>query len=274
MSRVVPGLLERKWRVFQREVWRAVESVPAYARYQMSGRLPAPADLVAPGLSRRDLQLYIEPWYHDFGVLGLPTRQSDDHFPGNQRSKQPVLTRLIDEALARGGSPSPSVLELFCADGFFTCMAAQKGAGRCVGVDLNPYHLERARLAARLVGVDDRVEFQRRDVFSVDERFDVVMNLGGLYHIDDPFALLQHNRALEPAVFVVQTVVSLARTEPDYFERPAPGWTWGCRFSQKWFEDALRRAGWSIEHLETNELEGNARAEDRGSVYALCTPDA
>ena len=272
MSTVVPGLIERKARVFRRDVWRVASSLPAWLRYRASGRLPEPAALEIGGLSRRDLQLYVDPWYHDFGALGVPTPQGDDHFPGNQRSKEPVLTSMLDEAMQRARPDAPSLLELFCADGYFGCMAAQKGAGSVVGIDLNPYHLERARLAARMLGLDDRVRFERRNVFAVDGRYDVIMNCGGLYHIDNPWELLRRNRTLEPDVLLVQTVYSLARSEPDYFETPTPGWTWGCRFSLAFFEDMLRRAGWRIERMETNELEGNTRPEDRGSVYAVCVP--
>lgn len=270
MAGVVPGIIERKWGVFRRDVSTAVTSLPAYWSYKASGKLPAPASMEAPGLTRRDIQLYCYPWYHDFAALGLRTQQGDDHFPGNQRSKEPVLGAMIDDALQRAPE-NPSWLELFCADGYFGCMAAQRGA-RVVGIDLNPYHLDRARLAAKVLRLDDRIRFERRNVFSVDEAFDVVMNCGGLYHIDNPWELLRRNRALNPSVLIVQTVYSLARTERDYFETPTPGWTWGCRFSLAFFEDMLRAAGWTIEHLETNELEGNDRPEDRGSVYALCTP--
>ena len=273
MASVVPGLIERKMQVFRREVLAVAASLPPYLRYRATGRLPAPAEVEVAGLSRRDLQLYVHPWYHDFSALGLKTQQGDDHFPGNQRSKEPVLAPMIDEALRLAPGESPSVLELFCADGYFGCMAAQKGAGSVVGIDLNPYHLDRARLAARLLGLDDRVRFELRNVFSVDEPYDVLMNCGGLYHIDNPWELLRRNRALDPSALVVQTVYSLARTERDYFETPTPGWTWGCRFSLAFFEDMVRAAGWRIEQMETNELEGNDRPEDRGSVYAVCTPE-
>lgn len=270
MAGVVPGVIERKWGIVRRDVLDVVSSLPAWWRYRASGKLPAPASMDVAGLSRRDIQLYRHPWYHDFAALGLKTQQGDDHFPGNQRSKEPILTAMIDEALRRAPE-DPSLLELFCADGYFGCMAAQKGA-RVTGIDLNFYHLDRARLAARILGLEDRARFELRNVFSIDSPFDVVMNCGGLYHIDNPWELLRRNRALNPSVLIVQTVYSLARTERDYFETPTPGWTWGCRFSLAFFEDMLATAGWKIEQLETNELEGNTRPEDRGSVYALCTP--
>jgi hypothetical protein len=64
-------------------------------------------------------------------------------------------------------------------------------------------------------------------------------------------------------------VVSLATTDQAYYECPAPGWTWGNRFSVASFDAAIRRTGWDIVDRHFNELEGNDRPEDRGSVYYL-----
>jgi len=69
---------------------------------------------------------------------------------------------------------------------------------------------------------------------------------------------------------VVQTVCSLAQTAADYFETPAPGQDWGCRFSYDRLLSMLADAGWNVVASSTNELGGNARPEDRGSAYVLC----
>ncbi len=64
----------------------------------------------------------------------------------------------------------------------------------------------------------------------------------------------------------------LGRPEPDYFESPAPGWTWRCRFSYDYLLSMVGRCGWRIEQAESNVLIANDRREDRGSAYLLCTP--
>jgi hypothetical protein len=68
-------------------------------------------------------------------------------------------------------------------------------------------------------------------------------------------------------------VVTLATDEERYFESPAPGWTWGCRFTSAGLKRMLRDSGFEILHAYENELFGNERREDRGSVYALCRPE-
>jgi hypothetical protein len=64
----------------------------------------------------------------------------------------------------------------------------------------------------------------------------------------------------------------LARTKPDYFETPAPGWTWGSRFSYGCLQGFLTRAGWEIIEATQSDLAGNERPDDRGSAYLLCVP--
>ena len=97
--------------------------------------------------------------------------------------------------------------------------------------------------------------------------------IGGLYHISSPASLLQNLRSRVTGPLVIQTVYSLAKTAPDYFETPAPGWTWGCRFSHQRLLDMVRQAGWKILEESTNELKGNQRPEDRGSAYLLTMPE-
>lgn len=214
--------------------------------------------------------LFADPWYHDFAPLGLRTPQRDGIFPGNQAAKQEPIFRLLDGALERAG-PGPSVLELFCADGFYGLRAAQRGARRVVGVDTDAREVAKARLAAKLLGVSG-AEFRVAEVFATTDHVPVAICAGGLYHLSDPERLLRQLRDQVADALVVQTVYHLGRPEPDYFETPAPGWTWGCRFSQAYLLSMVERCGWRVDRAEENVLVANERPEDRGSAYLLCTP--
>ena len=51
---------------------------------------------------------------------------------------------------------------------------------------------------------------------------------------------------------------------------PAPGWTWGNRYSQASFDKMMRsKYGDQILFSQANELKGNGRITNRGSVYYL-----
>ena len=67
----------------------------------------------------------------------------------------------------------------------------------------------------------------------------------------------------------MQSVVSLENEDPDYLEVPAPGWTWGSRFSLVSFDQMIRDQGWTLVTWHANELKGNTEPKDRGSVYYL-----
>jgi SAM-dependent methyltransferase len=225
-------------------------------------------------LSDDEQALLADPWYHDFRPLGLATRQRPGIFAANQAAKQGPLFELLDRAvsLAEGPPPELTVLELFCADGFYSLRAAQRGVGRVVGVDTDASEVAKARLAAKLLGLHN-AEFRVGDVFETSDRVPIAVCAGGLYHVADPERLLRQLRGQVTDALVVQTVYHLGRTDPGYFETPAPGWTWGCRFSVDWLLATVARAGWRVRDERRNELTGNDRPEDRGSAYLLCTPD-
>lgn len=214
------------------------------------------------------------PGYHDFSWLGLPTKQLEGIYAPNQRAKAPVIAAYILLAFARlrcRGIDPISFAELFCADGFYAMFAGRFGAQACVGFDDDrDGHLGAAVRIRDLLGLS-HVGFEQADVTALDpaRRFSVVANIGGLYHVDDPVAVLDTSYAMAEHFLIVQTVVSMARTEPDYFERPAPGWSWGNRFSRAAFDRLVHERGWNVVERCFNVLEGNERPEDRGSVYYL-----
>ena len=214
------------------------------------------------------------PLYHDFAWLGLPTEQLPGIYGPNQRAKAPVITAYMMLAFARlrcRGRDAISFAELFCADGFYTMFAARFGADRAIGYDNDrDGHLASAVRMRDLLGLD-RASFQRTAIEAIapGERASVVANVGGLYHVDDPEAVLDQSYRMAEDYLIVQNVVSLATTAPDYFERPAPGLGWGNRYSRESFDRTIRRRGWRIVDAMFNTLDGNPRLEDRGSLYYL-----
>ena len=218
------------------------------------------------------------PWYHDCVDLGRPTPQAEGIFGPNQISKQAILFDYIGKAITIAG-PQPRGLEMFCADGIYSHYALQHGAAYMTGVDLgdpqsagSPMHLRQAAAMTDLLGHQGRAEFRRQDVFDITGGYDFVICAGGLYHIADPGALLRKIRGIARSALVVQTVYSLAESAADYFEAPAPGQTWGCRFSVDYLHATLRDSGWTVVESTHNELAGNSNPRDRGSAYALCVP--
>jgi len=214
------------------------------------------------------------PLYHSYEFFGATNEQISGIFRPNQLAKAPILRAYIQYAIAksrRAATDRVTFLELFCADGYYTMAARRLGADHATGVDNDrDGHLRLAPAIAARLGLD-HVSFEQRDVHDLrdGETYTVVANLGGLYHVSDPLDVLRASWKATERYLIVQSVVSIADRSPDYFEVPAPGWTWGCRFSEAWLRRAVDALGGRLVDTHFNELEGNDRPDDRGSAYLL-----
>jgi ribosomal protein L11 methylase PrmA len=65
-------------------------------------------------------------------------------------------------------SPADVVYDLGSGDGRLLFTALEKGAGKTVGVELDPIHAREARETARKRGLEDKVTFLEADVMDVD----------------------------------------------------------------------------------------------------------
>jgi hypothetical protein len=217
---------------------------------------------------------HLGPLYHSYRLLGGLNDQIPGIYAPNQACKEPILLAYIQWAIAkcRTTIATPvSFAELFCADGYYAMMARHLGATASMGIDNDrDKHLGTAATVAAALGVGD-VKFVNMDVNAIDtlEPVDIVANVGGLYHVANPLEILRKSYAMARRFLIVQNVVSLGSTAADYYTSPAPGWTWGNRFSRESFDAAMRQTGWDIVDHHFNELEGNDRPEDRGSAYYL-----
>lgn len=212
--------------------------------------------------------------YHDFSVFGYSNRQKGGHFPLNQKAKSPILSAYIQWAIAKSKvhvDDEVSFVELFCADAYYAMLARHFGATSAVGLDNDrDGFLSDARKIARRLAITN-VTLLKEDVNHIDtrEKVDIVANVGGLYHVDNPAEIIAKSYALAKKYLIIQTVVSMANSSPDYFETPAPGWTWGSRYNRLSFDRLIASFGYEVVDMHFNELEGNENLEDRGSVYYL-----
>jgi 2-polyprenyl-3-methyl-5-hydroxy-6-metoxy-1,4-benzoquinol methylase len=100
-----------------------------------------------------------------------------------------------------------TVLDIGCNAGFFSLDIAGRGAQHVDGVDLRPANIAQARFVAAHYGVDN-VEFHVSDVdaFASTQQWDVVFNLGVLYHVTNPIELVQRTYELCRKFAVIDTV--------------------------------------------------------------------
>lgn len=174
-----------------------------------------------------------------------------------------MLEGPVREALAAAG-PDARALDLACCEGWFSHQLLEWGAGSVLGVDIREQSIRRAELVRDHLGVpSDRLDFRAADVLTLDPaelgRFDVVLCLGLIYHVEHPMGVLRLGRELTSGLFAVETQTARVET-PALFG-------FGSRGA---FEatDAVMAV-----HLETDQ-DSNALASYGGVVSFCPNPNA
>lgn len=102
-------------------------------------------------------------------------------------------------------------LDRACHEAWFSMHLAQRGAASVVGVDLRADHIEKARWIAEASGTDN-VHFQRADLFAFaeqhTERYELVLCLGLLYHVENPMGMVRVARQFTKDVCVFEGLVA------------------------------------------------------------------
>ena len=101
------------------------------------------------------------------------------------------------------------VLDLFSGNGAFSCLAGLAGAREVVGVEYAEDRVKCAEFVASTMPPGHRISFKHGDVYQIgelfDEPFEVVLCLGGLYHIADPAFVLRQIGGLTRERLILQT---------------------------------------------------------------------
>jgi predicted RNA methylase len=107
-----------------------------------------------------------------------------------------------------------SVLDLGSLEGGMTVEFARRGA-KCVGLEIRPEHLRKANFAREALGLDN-LSFVQGDMLRMgdalgDQKFDVVLCAGVLYHVDanDLLPYLKEISSRCAGVAIIDTHISL-----------------------------------------------------------------
>jgi hypothetical protein len=217
------------------------------------------------------------PLYHEYSLFGVKNEQLPGIFSANQKAKAPIISAYIALAIAKAKEKHDNgqvdFAELFCADGYYTMLASRLGVSKAVGYDNDSDEngfFKKAPEIARILSMTN-VQFMNEDMQEMEKlpRYSIVANIGGLYHVSNPEEILKKSYNMAKDYLIVQSVVSMANSRPDYFESPAPGWTWGSRFNKVSFDKLIKRLKYRVVDSHFNELKGNPQKSNRGSVYYL-----
>jgi 2-polyprenyl-3-methyl-5-hydroxy-6-metoxy-1,4-benzoquinol methylase len=132
-----------------------------------------------------------------FANAESPRHPSFEKLEANNEFKRGLVLDWLEQA-----APGAGVLDTFCANGSFSFEAARLGAARVLGIDFDQPRIECASMVAALLaahGWPGAVpEFVAGDIYRLPdvagEKFEVVLSLGGLYHVADPVLVLRRLR--------------------------------------------------------------------------------
>lgn len=147
------------------------------------------------------------PWHSHNVHLGYGVWTISD----GQSTENSHLRQVLQVAADATGAPLSSlrVLDLACEEGLYSIELARCGA-TVLGVEGRAENVARARLAAAATGLD-RCEFVQSDVRDLTREryggFDLVLNIGILYHLDAPdlFGFLEQVARMCDGVMVLST---------------------------------------------------------------------
>ncbi|GMQ78947.1 MAG: hypothetical protein BMS9Abin02_1496 [Anaerolineae bacterium] len=148
-----------------------------------------------------------ESWFTQFIYRNVesPTHPNRSLTINNEMKQMMVADWITNYAKGK------RVLDLFCANGGFSLIAALSGAKEVIGIDYSQERIKCAEFVASTIRLqsDCRIEFKQGDVYDIgtmlDEPFDVVFCFGGLYHIADPAYVLRQIRRLTKERLILQT---------------------------------------------------------------------
>ncbi len=112
-----------------------------------------------------------------------------------------------------------SVLDIGCNAGFYTTIAKLRGATRALGIDVQPHYIAHALFVRRVLGLSEsEIEFRTDDGHALSpdgEKFDVVINTGVVYHLQNPMDFLCKVAAVTRQMMILESEML---TDPKFDE--------------------------------------------------------
>jgi tRNA (mo5U34)-methyltransferase len=124
-------------------------------------------------------------WFQNIDLEGI--QSAPNHFLGDYPT---VKWRRFAHTIP-ADLEGKSVLDIGCNAGFYSIEMKRRGAGRVLGLDTEPMYLAQARFAAEVLGIE--IEFRGLSVYDLpqlQEKFDLVIFMGVLYHLRHPLLAL------------------------------------------------------------------------------------
>ena len=151
----------------------------------------------------RDL---LAPWNHNISLpYGIYTAACEHYYPAHREIMRVVRDRLGCDWSGR------RIVDIGCLEGYFSIECALQGA-QVLGIDGKLLNFKKCEFVRSVLEVE-RVAFNLGDAMKVTRElvgeFDVVLALGLLYHLADPYTFLFNMAELCTHFIVIDTHIAL-----------------------------------------------------------------
>ncbi len=184
-------------------------------------------------MKRNDLIKKIKklgPWFHNVEVEdGVFTRQINPS-PGPQPINHPAQRWACLEPHLPSSMNGLNVLDVGSADGFFSVEFAKRGA-TVLAVDSWKEMIDRVDFLADVMELPISTSVCEAEEIKCDDHFDIIFNLGLLYHSRSPLLLLENLKGISHNVMYLETAVTSGDEPFLYFKPPQEG----VHYIPKWF---------------------------------------
>lgn len=156
------------------------------------------------------------PWMYSWQLGARRTRAAHTLLDSIHATRASLIEDEVRAELAAAG-PAPCALDLACCEGWFAHRLLDWGAGEVLGIDVREQSVRRAELVRDHLGIDaGRLRFRTADVLGLTARelgrFDVVLCLGLVYHVEHPMGVLRLARELTRGLCVIESQTARVET--------------------------------------------------------------
>jgi tRNA (mo5U34)-methyltransferase len=153
-------------------------------------------------------------WHYEFDLQGVRTPIYEKIDPNRHVQRERYFLAPLVRACG-GTLEGKRVLDLGCNAGWWSLKATEAGAEFVLGVDGRQMHIDQANLVYEANDIDpSRYRFEVADIFNHDfgmAEFDVVLNLGLMYHVSKPVDLIELLARMSSDIAVTDTLLAPGR---------------------------------------------------------------
>ena len=160
----------------------------------------------------------IGPWFHNIEVRQDVFTRVIAPTSGPQPVNHPSIGWMTLEPHLPTSMAGMYVLDVGSADGFYSVEFAKRGAN-VLAVDAAPKMIARVKFLAEEMGLPISVQVCTGEEMQSNDKFDILFNLGLLYHSRHPFLLLENLAKTFHKQMYLETIVADG-DEPFLFLKP------------------------------------------------------